>query len=103
MNKTENELLELGRKVSHNYKLIVMTIGFVCGCFAFYNQQNQNTRDISDIRIEISELKKRTSANERKIDVDLADIKRQLAGISTDVQEVKRILFTKGLEHDTRK
>lgn len=103
MNKTEKDLIELGQKVSHNYKLIVMTIGFVYGCFVFYIQQNINTQDISNIKTEISDLKKRTATNEHKIDVDLADIKRQLLGISTDVQEVKKILFTEGLKHDARK
>ena len=36
MNKTEQELIELGKKVAHNYRLIVGVAAFFYGCFVFW-------------------------------------------------------------------
>ena len=54
LNKTEQELVELGKKGAHNYRLIVGVAAFFYGCFVFYQNQQSNS-------LEINNLKERTS------------------------------------------
>ena len=42
LNKTEQELVELGKKVAHNYRLIVGVAAFFYGCFESAKQQSGN-------------------------------------------------------------
>lgn len=94
MNKTEEELLILSKKIAHNYKLILAAFGLIYGGFLFYTQQLNNTRDIEDLKIRCSNIEKKTNENE----VVFAEIKQQLNNISSDTKEIKRVIFEKGLK-----
>ena len=94
MNDTEKELISLSKRVAHNYKLILGAFGLIYGCFLFYNQQLNNTRDINELKIRCSRIEKKANENE----VAFAEIKQQLYSISADTKEIKRVIFEKGLK-----
>ena len=96
---SKQELIELGKKINNNYRLIVGMGAFIYGCFIFYHQQAINTQEISKLKYEVEEIKKTTIATERRVDIVLAEIKRDLSSISTDLQDIKKQLFIEGLKH----
>ena len=65
MNKTEQDLIELGKKVAHNYRLIVGVAAFFYGCFVFYQNQQSNSLEISNLKERTSKLEDRVNANEK--------------------------------------
>ena len=120
MNKTEQELIELGKKVAHNYRLIVGVAAFFYGCFVFYQNQQSNSLEISNLKERTSKLedrvtykswiisaceKERTSkledrvtANEKNFNMTSVKLDTTLSRISTDLQYIKEKLIGKALE-----
>ena len=93
MNKTEQDLIELGKKVAHNYRLIVGVAGFV-----FYQNQQSNSLEISNLKERTSKLEDRVTANEKNFNMTSVKLDTTLSRISTDLQYIKEKLIGKALE-----
>lgn len=96
------EIEQLARKVSHNYRLIIFGGAFLYSCFLFYNQQIVNTSDIHDLKSRIDKCELNQARIESETAQTLADINRQLIGISTDLQLIKTNLISEGLKHGAK-
>ena len=105
MNNTEKELLELGKKVARNYKLIVAIGAFLYGCFIFVSTQNQHSQtllaiqnqhshDIAQLKIKDTELEKRIYDSEK----DSKETTAILSRMSNDLQFIKHKLIEKGMK-----
>lgn len=109
MNNTEKELLELGKKVARNYKIIVAVAAFLYGCFIFFSTQTQHSQmlisiqnkhahDIAQLKQSQSELEKRVSSNEKNFNMTSVKLDTTLSRISTDLQFIKQKLIEKGMK-----
>lgn len=98
MNKTEQELVELGKKVAHNYRLIVGVAAFFYGCFVFYQNQQSNSLEISHLKERTSKLEDRVTSNEKNFNMTSVKLDTTLSRISTDLQYIKEKLIGKALE-----
>lgn len=98
VNKTEQELVELGKKVAHNYRLIVGVAAFFYGCFVFYQNQQSNSLEISNLKERTSKLEDRVTANEKNFNMTSVKLDTTLSRISTDLQYIKEKLIGKALE-----
>lgn len=98
MNKTEQELVKLGKKVAHNYRLIVSLAAFFYGCFVFYQNQQSNSLEISNLKERTSKLEDRVTANEKNFNMTSVKLDTTLSRISTDLQYIKEKLIGKALE-----
>lgn len=98
MNKTEQELIELGKKVAHNYRLIVGITAFAYGCFVFYNTQQVHDRDIENLKLRTAKIEERVIANEKNFNMTSIKLDTTLSRISTDLQFIKQKLIEKGMK-----
>lgn len=98
MNKTEAELMELGKKVAHNYRLIIGITAFAYGCFVFYNTQQVHDREIENLKVRTSKLEDRVTLNEKNFNMTSIKLDTTLNRISTDLQFIKQKLIGKGLD-----
>lgn len=112
MNNTEKELLELGRRVARNYKLIIGIGAFLYSCFIFVSTQNQHSQSIltiqnqhshdiaklkaedEAIKLNARELEKRLFINEKTSSETLAVLNK----VSNDVQFIKHKFIEKGMK-----
>lgn len=105
MNNTEKELLELGKKVARNYKIIIAIGAFLYGCFIFVSTQsqhsqailsiqNQHSHDIAQLKIRDSELEKRIYDGEK----DSKEMMTILSRMSNDLQFIKHKFIEKGMK-----
>ena len=98
MNKTEQDLIELGKKVAHNYRLIVGVAAFFYGCFVFYQNQQSNSLEISNLKERTSKLEERIKTKEKNFNMTSVKLDTTLSRISTDLQYIKEKLIGKALE-----
>ena len=98
MNKTEAELIELGKKVAHNYRLIISITACAYGCFVFYQTQKDNTKDIEGLSGRVSALEIKVADNEKNFNLITTKLDVGLAKISSDIQFIKEHLIRKGLD-----
>ena len=98
LNKTEQELVELGKKVAHNYRLIVGVAAFFYGCFVFYQNQQSNSLEINNLKERTSKLEDRVTANEKNFNMTSVKLDTTLSRISTDLKYIKEKLIGKALE-----
>lgn len=98
VNKTEQDLIELGKKVAHNYRLIVGVAAFFYGCFVFYQNQQSNSLEINNLKERTSKLEDRVTANEKNFNMTSVKLDTTLSRISTDLQYIKEKLIGKALE-----
>lgn len=98
MNKTEQDLIELGKKVAHNYRLIIGVTAFFYGCFVFYQNQQSNSLEISNLKERTSKLEDRVTVNEKNFNMTSVKLDTTLSRISTDLQYIKEKLIGKALE-----
>lgn len=98
MNKTDQELIELGKKVAHNYRLIIGITAFAYGCFVFYNTQQIHSNEISNLKERTSRLEDRVTLNEKNFNMTSVKLDTTLSRISTDLQFIKQKLIEKGMK-----
>lgn len=98
MNRTEQDLIELGKKVAHNYRLIVSLAAFFYGCFVFYQNQQSNSLEISNLKERTLNLETRVTANEKNFNMTSVKLDTTLSRISTDLQYIKEKLIGKALD-----
>lgn len=98
VNRTEQDLIELGKKVAHNYRLIVSLAAFFYGCFVFYQNQQSNSLEISNLKERTSKLEDRVTANEKNFNMTSVKLDTTLNRISTDLQYIKEKLIGKALD-----
>lgn len=109
MNNTEKELLELGKKVARNYKIIIAVGAFLYGCFIFVSTQNQHSQqitmiqnqhshDIAQLKSSHATLKERVESNEKNFNMTSVKLDTTLSRISTDLQFIKQKLIEKGMK-----
>ena len=98
MNRTEQDLIELGKKVAHNYRLIVSLAAFFFFFFVFYQNQQSNSLEISNLKERTSKLEDRVTANEKNFNMTSVKLDTTLSRISTDLQYIKEKLIGKALE-----
>ena len=98
MNRTEQDLIELGKKVAHNYRLIVGLAALIYGCFVFYQNQQSNILEIGDLKERLSKLEGRVAANEKNFNMTSVKLDTTLSRISTDLRYIKEKLIGKALD-----
>ena len=109
MNRTEQELIELSKKIARNYKMIVAIGMFLYACFVFISTQNQHSQqiltiqsqhshDINELKADQKAIHARMEENEKNFNMTSVKLDTTLNRISTDLQFIKQKFIERGMK-----